>query len=244
MHFSALLSFLIFNTDILYALRAPFQGNYLKYFVFLLILRYGLILLVWIWWTIRNRAVSGSNVQESQQRGSSTASIMLFKVLKNLRGMPIFIALGFYKLLPYKDFQCEIIVGYVIEVITSVLPMLSLQVMNNSENPGHLTWLQVTNMSFRITSLLLLLVEAVIFTWDSYMNYKMRDTNIRQYKKLSEQQRVEVYGPRHSKVATIGVITSLIMLFLGSMFISRRTCIPAYEDAPMMVLEWGVCKPC
>lgn len=119
--------------------------------------------------------------------------------------------------------------------------MLSVQVMNNSENPGHLTWLQVTNMSFRITSLLLLFLEAMIFCWDSFMKYKMCDTNIRQYKKLSEQQRVEVYGPRHSKVATIGVISSLIMLFLGSMFISRRTCIPANEDAPMMVLEWGVC---
>lgn len=103
MHFSALLSFLIFNTDILYALRAPFQGNYMKYFVFLLMFRYGLLFLVWIWWTIRNRTVSGSNVQESQETGSR-ASIMLFKVLKNLRGMPIFIAFGFYKLLPFKDF--------------------------------------------------------------------------------------------------------------------------------------------
>jgi len=51
---------------------------------------------------------------------------MIFKVLKNLRGMPIFIAFGFYKLLPNKDFQCEIIVGYVVEMITSLIPMLSV----------------------------------------------------------------------------------------------------------------------
>jgi hypothetical protein len=55
---------------------------------------------------------------------------------------------------------------------------------------------------------------------------------------------VEVYGPRHSKVATIGVIASLVMIFLGSMFIPRRACIPLFDGAPHMVLDWGVCKPC
>jgi hypothetical protein len=101
--------------------------------------------------------------------------------------MPIFIAFGFYKLLPNKDFRCEIIVGYVVEAITSLIPMLTVQVMNNSESPGALTWLQVTNMTFRLTSLLLFFIEVGIFLWDSYMNFKMRNTNIRQYKKLSEQ---------------------------------------------------------
>ena len=55
--------------------------------------------------------------------------------------MPVFIALGFYKLLPNKDFRCEIMVGYLVEIFTSVLPMLSVQVMNNSATVGALTWL-------------------------------------------------------------------------------------------------------
>lgn len=224
MHTAALLTFLIFSTDILYAMRAPFQEDLLKYVMVLLGIRYGVIVLVWIWWTIRNRAVSSSNVYESQQRDEENAASVVFKVLKNLRGMPVFIALGFYKLLPNKDFRCEIIIGYCVEVFTSLFTILSVQVMNNSETSGRLTWLQVTSLSFRISSLLLFGPELIIFIWESFINFKMRNTNFRKYKRLTEQQRVEVYGVRHAKVATIGLISSLIIIFLGSMFIPRRHC--------------------
>lgn len=63
-HFSAVLTFLIFNTDILYALRAPFYEDYLRYVVGFLGFRYGVLILVCIWWVIRNKDVSGSNVFE------------------------------------------------------------------------------------------------------------------------------------------------------------------------------------
>ena len=100
--------------------------------------------------------------------------------------MPVFIALGFYKLLPNKDFRCEIIIGYCVEVFTSLFTMLSVQVMNNSETSGRLTWLQVTSLSFRISSLLLFGPELIIFIWESFINFKMRNTNFRKYKRLTE----------------------------------------------------------
>ena len=158
--------------------------------------------------------------------------------------MPVFIALGFYKLLPNKDFRCEIIVGYVVEVFTSLLPMMSVQVMNNSAMEGSLTWLQATSLTLRIISLLLFGVEILIFLWESFTNFKMRDSNLRQYKRLSDQQRVQTYGSRHSKIATIGLISSLVIIFLGSMFISRRNCLPTKPGEQERILNWGVCTDC
>ena len=54
LHLSAFLTFLIFNIDILYALRAPFKENFLKYAVAFLIIRYAAVFLVWLWWMYRN----------------------------------------------------------------------------------------------------------------------------------------------------------------------------------------------
>ena len=93
--------------------------------------------------------------------------------------MPIFIALGFYKIMPNKDFRCEIMVGYIIESMTSTIPMLGAQIMNNSATVGSLTWLQVTSLSLRIGSLLIFIIEAIIFLWESFIYFKMRKTNIR-----------------------------------------------------------------
>lgn len=104
---------------------------------------------------------------------------MVFKLFRNLRGMPLFIALGFYKLLPNKDFRCEIIIGYVVEVFTSLLPMMSVQVMNNSAMEGSLTWLQATSLTLRIISLLLFGIEILIFLWESFTNFKNRDSHLR-----------------------------------------------------------------
>ena len=158
--------------------------------------------------------------------------------------MPIFIALGFYKILPNKDFRCEIIVGYIVELMTSTVPMLGAQVMNNSATVGSLTWLQVTSLSLRIASLLIFIIEAIIFLWESFINFKMRKTNIRQYKRLTDQQRVEVYGRKHAKIATLGLFASLLVIFFGSILISRRACAPVKEGQSPKVLHWGVCSAC
>ena len=182
------MTFLIFSTDILYALRAPFNENYLRYMVSLLGFRYGILGIVWLWWCQRNQEGSESSIHQSRNSSNNqTGPNSLFGLLRNLRGMPILIALGFYKLLPNKDFRSEILLGYIVEIITSLLPMLSVQVMNNSAMVGSLTWLKVTSLTFRIVSLLLFIIEAVIFIWESFINFKMRDTNIRRYKKLTGQ---------------------------------------------------------
>lgn len=244
LHLGAFLTFLIFNVDILYALRAPFKENFLKYVVAFLIVRYIAIFFVWLWWMYRNKSVANSNIYNNEMNQEQNALQKIFRVFRNLRGMPVFIALGFYKLLPNKDFRCEIILGYVIEVFTSLLPMMSVQVMNNSKMEGSLTWIQATSLSLRIFSLILFGVEILIFLWESFTNFKMRDSQLRQYKRLSDQQRVEAYGQRHSKVATIGVISSLIIIFLGSLFISRRNCITTKPNEQEKILNWGVCTPC
>lgn len=142
----------------------------------------------------------------------------------NLRSMPILIALGFYKLLPNKDFLFEILIGYAIESTTSVIAMLSLQFNNNSAIDGSLTWLQTTSLSLRLISCLMFVFEVLIVGWECLITYRMRDSNIKRYKRLSDLQRCELYGPRHAKVSLITVITFLIMLILGVALIPEREC--------------------
>jgi len=46
MHIAALFTFLVFITDILYAIKAPFADDYMKQVVGLLAFRYGLLIIV------------------------------------------------------------------------------------------------------------------------------------------------------------------------------------------------------
>ena len=39
---------------------------------------------------------------------------------------------GGYRLLPPKDFRCEIIIGYAVEVVTLIIPMILCEVSNNA----------------------------------------------------------------------------------------------------------------
>jgi hypothetical protein len=65
MHVAALLTFLIFITDILYAIKAPFADDYMKSVVGLLGLRFGLLILVQFWWIFHNSSVSNFNQNSS-----------------------------------------------------------------------------------------------------------------------------------------------------------------------------------
>ena len=158
--------------------------------------------------------------------------------------MPIFIGFGFYKLLPNKDFRCEILVGYAIETITSTIPMLSVQFNNNSSIVGSLTWLQVTALSLRIVSCLFFVIEVVIFAWESLITYKMRNTNIKRYSRLSDRQRVEKYGSRHAKIALVSIIAFTILVVIGALAIPGRKCPVDAEGEPQQFLSWGSCISC
>lgn len=146
--------------------------------------------------------------------------------------MVIFIGLGFYRLLPFKDFQCEIMIGYAIEIGSSTFAMMSVQYKNNSDISGSLTWLQVTSLSLRILSCLFILIEIVIIAWDSLITYKMRNTNIKRYKRLSDQKRVETYGPKHAKIAMVSIIVFMVLTLLGATAISGRECPISPEGEP------------
>ena len=69
MHIAALFTFLVFITDILYALKAPFTEDYMKQVVGLLAFRYGLLIIVQFWWLYRNNAASSL---QSRQNSSSS----------------------------------------------------------------------------------------------------------------------------------------------------------------------------
>ena len=216
----------------------------MKHAVGLLGFRYGLLILVWFWWLVYNRDASNlSSNQNSSDANQKITSVILY-MFNNLRGMPVLIGLGFYKLLPNKDFRCEILIGYAIEATTSTIAMLSVQFNNNSSTVGSLTWIQVTSLSLRFLSILLFIFELVIFGWESLINFKMRNTNIRRYKRLSTQQRVEVYGNRHAKITLGGLIVSSIIIIFGIILVPGRECLPSVEGGPRKVLNWGVCTDC
>lgn len=46
---------------------------------------------------------------------------------------------GFFRLLPSRDFPYELGVGFTLELMLSVIPMLFVQVMNNGETEGVVT---------------------------------------------------------------------------------------------------------
>lgn len=72
----------------------------------------------------------------------------------------------------------------------------------------------------------------------------MRNTNIKRYKRLSDQQRVEVYGTRHAKIALVSLIAFTIMVVVGALAIPGRMCPVAAEGEPQSFLSWGSCITC
>lgn len=130
-------------------------------------------------------------------------------------------------------------VGYLMETVTSLVPMFSVQLMNNTEHSGHLTWLQATSTSLHLTSVLLFIPEILYQFCQFVSNYRMRNLGLTNYQPKTEALKMSLYGPRLNKTVTISFIITLLLLVLGLTTISTRTC-PNEND----FLQLGVCHPC
>ena len=74
--------------------------------------------------------------------------------------------LGLFRVLPLKDFQCEVAVGYCLDLVISILPMFLLQVMNNYDTENSLTTIQSLTIMIKMLCFLLLIIEMLIFVWE------------------------------------------------------------------------------
>lgn len=87
---------------------------------------------------------------------------------------------GGYRMLPAKDFKCEILIGYVIEICSLIIPMMYCEVSNNAAGgEADLSAIQSVAILIKIFSLLVLFFEAVLMGCEFRYIYMARKSEIR-----------------------------------------------------------------
>lgn len=83
---------------------------------------------------------------------------------------------GGYRLLPPKDFRCEIILGYAIEIVTFIVPMILCEVSNNAgtDTDVNLTGLQSAAILVKIFAFLVLIFEGIMMGCEMRYIYNLK----------------------------------------------------------------------
>ena len=137
--------------DIVYLTKAHFWATrFAVAFVLLIIARYVLGLIFFCTWARRVRA---------DYHGDGGA---LYRCCQGYLGMPFLVLSGTYRVLPPLDFQREITMGYVMELLTSLVPILVVILGNNSASDYELNWIESTSMTLRVLAVLAFIFEAII----------------------------------------------------------------------------------
>lgn len=146
---------------------------------------------------------------------------------------------GFYRLLPSKDFPIEISLGYALDLFLGVLPMLFIEIFNNSLSPGKLAGLQSIIIIFKLLSLLNFTIEIIVMIWEIRLNYKMRGLNIKGFEKCTEEDRRRTYGRKYTVCGIVSFVLYIVILGLCIFgVVESRSCTDKHA------LELGVCVPC
>ena len=87
--------------------------------------------------------------------------------------MHVLLYTGFYRILPARDFNVELAIGYALECLTSIVPMFFCQIFNNSET-AELTPLQTIALFVKFLVSLLIVLESIILCAQIWHNYKMK----------------------------------------------------------------------
>ena len=131
---------------------------------------------------------------------------------------------GFFRLLPSRDFPYELGVGFSLELLLSVIPMLFCQVTNNAETDSDLTALQSAAMILKLASLASLMIELVMMIWEIHLNRKMHKLGLSGFKKLTEEERRRQWGKKLSSVAVVGMVVFIFILLIGVFTTDGRAC--------------------
>ena len=91
-----------------------------------------------------SRSDDDHGVAEDEHNEDGSAASKKGIVYKN-QGFSLYLSMhslmyiGFFRLLPSLDFRTEMIIGYTLELLLSLFPMILIQMFNNSDVPGKLT---------------------------------------------------------------------------------------------------------
>lgn len=129
----AFIAFVNFNFDILYAFKAPFVKNF---FIPML----GFLLIRWVvgismsFCQMKKNAVASSMREPEPKNKKYTFMEVALDFFSDFGGLPVMITTGSYRLLSPRDFKYRILLGYAIEMSTSMFPMLIIMLINNGVN--------------------------------------------------------------------------------------------------------------
>lgn len=147
---------------------------------------------------------------------------------------------GGYRLLPPKDFRGEIIIGYAVEAITLIIPMILCEVSNNAgtDTGVDITALQSAAILVKIFAFLVLIFEGILMGCEMRYIYNLRKNEEEGFEKITEEQR---RSQNHHFVSRLGLclITFVVVVLLIGTFAA-----PNRECGAQLVLENAVCVKC
>lgn len=125
----ALIALFNFSGDFIYMIKGTFHKGYFLPFLVCIILRY--IFCVVISCQSMRRNEVATSMQEKQPEEKLTFMMVTMDFFKDFGGLPLMITMGLYRVLSPRDFPRLIVGSYAIEIFTSLLPLLVLQLLNN-----------------------------------------------------------------------------------------------------------------
>lgn len=159
----AIISFLNFNGDILYVLKAPFIDNWMKAMVFFLGLK---LLIVMLMSCLQMGRKSTNNDPEAKS--------MMVKCLSSFTNFSEFflmISVGFFRVLSPRDYKHRILCGYLVDLITSMFPMLIIILINNGDNAAETTWLSTLCAYLHKAAFVSFPFEYIVILWEFNYNH-------------------------------------------------------------------------
>lgn len=115
--------------------------------------------------TVERKVVADDDQPDFDEMSKSKTSRKQAEVEKqgqNLyASMHVLLYTGFYRILPARDFNYQLAIGYSLECFTSIVPMFFCQVFNNAETE-ELTPLQSIALLVKFIVMVLIILESVI----------------------------------------------------------------------------------
>lgn len=236
--FGTFIAFINFNFDILYAYKAPFIKGWFVPILAFLIARWTIGILMSFCQMKKNAVASSMREPEPKNKKYTFMEIML-DFFSDFGGLPVMISTGSFRLLSPRDFKYRILIGYAIEMSTSMFPMLIIMLINNGVNEEADTLLQIFCAWLHKVAFLSLLFEFFVLTWEFNYNKQQRARNHPDFQAKTHEQKMVAHGGKIAKISLCAIAGIILLLSLGMYFLDVRSC-----PETGTVLYWGSCTNC
>lgn len=145
--------------------------------------------------------------------------------------------LGLFRMLPILEFQYEVGLGYLVEMMTSVVPMLLLQVMNNLSTEGELTKLQSMAMIGKLLCFSVSALEIGVYVWEVLVIRNLRKLKQQGFEKPSENL-------RRKKANHFGILATCAIVGFATLMTICLSKIEPRSCSGNLVLEGATCVEC